>query len=102
MVPKLHRFIFLHAGDVTLSGEDIHSIHTLRAHSHHAAHAPPELVDFSSGQEEQEEDFYEEDGLYDEEDVQQHKTSFKFLLAGGIAGAGNSDARSAQTTLVHN
>ena len=78
-------------GDVSLSGEDIHPIHTLRAHSHHAAHSPPDLVDFSQTEEDQEEDYYEDDGFEEEEEEHHHKTSLKFLLAGGIAGAGDED-----------
>ena len=84
--------VFLSAiGDVSLSGEDIHPIHTLRAHSHHAAHSPPDLVDFSQTEEDQEEDYYEDDGFEEEEEEHHHKTSLKFLLAGGIAGAGDED-----------
>lgn len=75
------------AGDVTLSGEDRPPPHPIHKHTHHHIHQP-QLVDYQVEYDE-EEAYYDDDDYVDEEYEEHHlSTSFKYLLAGGIAGAG--------------
>lgn len=72
-------------GDVSLSAEDSPPSHQAKPHTRKST---SDRVDHTSSTDEEEK---EVDGDYDEEEasVTHHfSTSFKFLLAGGIAGAG--------------
>ena len=61
-------------------------MHPIRPHTH----PPPIPVDFDSPVEDndEEDEYYDEDFEEEEEEESQYRTSFKYLLAGGIAGAG--------------
>lgn len=76
------------SGDVTLSAEDRPPPHPIHKHPHPHFHQP-QLVDYQAEYEEDDSE-YNEDEEFEEEEMEEHhfSTSFKFLLAGGIAGAG--------------
>ncbi|KAL5527348.1 hypothetical protein ACEPAG_6139 [Sanghuangporus baumii] len=71
-------------GDVTISAEDRPPVHPIKPHN-----LPSSVpVDYVSPVEDSEEDeYYDDDFDEEEEEENQYQTSFKYLLAGGIAGA---------------
>ena len=81
---------FLYIGDVTLSGEDRpprHATNHLRPRFHQ-----PQMVDYQVEYDEDEDETYypDEDEEFDVDEIEDNRlsTSFLFLLAGGVAGAG--------------
>ena len=86
-VQCLRSSLIIGIGDVSISAEDRPPSHPVKPHNQ------PSPVDTTSSlsegtvDDDDDDEFYD-DEFEDEEEENHNATSFKFLLAGGIAGAG--------------